>query len=198
MRRLALALVIAALLAPTPASASADAWTRPVPGPVVRPLAPPKTRYGPGHVGVDFRALPGTPVRAAGAGQVTFAGAVARTRHVVVRHANGRRTSYSFLASIRVHAGDRVDRGEILGTTGGAGEQHDGSVLHLGLRIGDDYADPMQLFGAVDLASVVHLAPLGAGERDSTDHEPPTILAGLPAPANPIVCRRWTAGWCRS
>ena len=36
-----------------------------------------------------------------------------------------------------------------------------GTVLHLGLRIGETYVDPMQLFEAGDLTARVHLAPMG-------------------------------------
>src|SRR5256885_4036770 len=109
-----------------PTHAPADAWARPVDGPVVKAFTPPATRYGRGHLGVHLRAAPGTPVRAAGDGIVTFAGKVAYSMHIVVRHANGWRTTYSFVASMRVKTGDRVRAGEVIGTTGGRGPDHDG------------------------------------------------------------------------
>src|SRR5258708_34124469 len=136
-------------LAPAPASGG-DVWLRPVAGRVVRPFQAPLTRYGRGHLGVDFAAAPGTLVRAAGAGTVVFAGLVANARHVVVRHAGGLRTSYSFLASIRVRGGEVVARGEAGGTSGGRGEHHLPAAVHFGPRIGDVYVDPMLLFGAGD------------------------------------------------
>jgi murein DD-endopeptidase MepM/ murein hydrolase activator NlpD len=157
-----LATVGSLLVAPAPASGIA-VWLRPVSGRVARPFRPPVTRYGRGHLGVDFSAAPGTSVRAAGAGTVVFAGVVAATRHVVVRHPGGLRTSYSFLATIRVHRGQRVGRGAVLGTTGGRGEHHDGHVLHLGLRIGDAYVDPMRLFAPGRLPVRVHLVPSSTG-----------------------------------
>lgn len=153
------AVVGALALGPAPA-AGVDTWLRPVAGRVVRVFRAPLTRYGAGHLGVDFAAVPGTAVRAAGAGTVVFAGVVAHTRHVVVLHPGGLRTSYSFLASIRVHTGQQVRRGAVVGTTGGTGEHHDGRVLHLGLRIGDTFVDPMQLFGSLGLPVRVHLAPV--------------------------------------
>jgi murein DD-endopeptidase MepM/ murein hydrolase activator NlpD len=145
------------------ASAVDGAWTRPVPGPVVRSFAPPRARYGAGHLGADLAAAPGTPVRAAGDGIVEFAGVVANTRHVVVRHPGGLRTSYGFLKSISVHRGERVTRGAVVGLTGGTGENHGGQVLHLGLRAGEVFVDPMQLFGPPDLSELVRLAPVESG-----------------------------------
>jgi murein DD-endopeptidase MepM/ murein hydrolase activator NlpD len=176
----------------TDASADASAWTKPVSGPVVRPFEPPKSRFGAGHLGVDFRAAPGTLVRAVGPGTVVFAGVVARTLHVVIRHPNGWRTSYSFLASVRVQTGEEVGA-DVVGTTGGRGENHDGSVLHLGLRIGDAYVDPMQLFGPADLAAMVHLGPLRSETAPSalarSPDERTALAAGLPPDDYPLLGR---------
>ncbi len=145
------------------ARASADAaevWTRPVAGRVVRPFVAPRNRYGAGHRGVDLAAPLGTPVMSAGDGRVVFAGAVAGSLHVVVDHGHGLRTSLSFLATIRVRVGQVVVGGEPVGTAGGTGVDHDVGVVHLGLRVGDVYVDPMRLFARVDLTQVVRLAPL--------------------------------------
>ncbi|HEY3831931.1 MAG TPA: peptidoglycan DD-metalloendopeptidase family protein [Acidimicrobiia bacterium] len=141
-------------------SAPAGVWTRPVAGPVVRPFEAPRTRYGPGHRGVDFAAAPGTPVVAAGPGVVVFAGRIGPSSHVVVLHEpSGWRTGYSFLASVAVRLGEPVGGGTVVGTSGGVGDNHDGTVLHFSLRIGDQYVDPMILFQPIDLAAAVHLAP---------------------------------------
>ncbi len=134
-------------------------WLRPVDGPVVHPFEEPATVYAAGHRGADLAAAPGTPVRAANDGVVSFAGDVAGTLHVTVAHAGGLRTSYSFLSAVSVRTGQAVARGDVLGTTGGTGPDHDGTVLHLGLRVGDRYVDPMQLFRPDDLTRLVHLVP---------------------------------------
>jgi murein DD-endopeptidase MepM/ murein hydrolase activator NlpD len=146
------------------AAAGTDSWTRPVPGAVVRPFDPPRTRYGPGHLGADLSAAPGTPVEVAGDGVVEYAGVVAKTRHVVVRHAGGLRTSYSFLRSIAVRRGQQLRRGTVVGTTGGVGENHAGRVLHLGLRASGSFVDPMRLFAPPDLSERVRLAPIVPGD----------------------------------
>ena len=167
-RRLALVgisvlLLATGALAPPPAS-GLDAWWPPVPGRVVHPFLAPRTRFGRGHLGVDFAARPGTPVRVAGSGTVVFAGVVAGARHVVVEHPGGLLTSYSFLASVRVHTGQAIRRGAVIGRTGGHGENHRPDVFHFGLRIGGAYVDPMRLFAgpndAPDLTTRVHLAPV--------------------------------------
>lgn len=184
MRRIIFAAVIVSL-AFVAVPAHADGWTRPVNGRVTRPFDPPKTRYGPGHLGVDLAIAANEAVRAAGTGTVVFAGPVAHTLHVVIRHANGWRTSYSFLKAIRVHQGETVAAGEIVGWAGGRGEEHGGTVVHLGLRIGDEYVDPMQLFEAVDLATRVHLAPVGAAPPPVNERV--ALAQGLPPDDNPVL-----------
>jgi murein DD-endopeptidase MepM/ murein hydrolase activator NlpD len=157
--------LLAATGAFAPSSAAGlDRWLRPVPGRVARPFQAPRTRFGRGHLGVDFAAEPRTPVRVAGPGTVVFAGVVAGARHVVVEHAGGLRTSYSFLASVRVRTGQVLRRGAVVGSSGGRGPNHASGVVHFGLRIAGAYVDPMQLFSAAgagpDLTARVHLAPI--------------------------------------
>ena len=128
-RNLAAALLLAAVLVvglPAPARAEAGgAYRPPVDGPVTDPFRPP-VGFGPGNRGIDFATEPGTPVTAAAAGEITFAGLVGRSRHVVVLHPDGLRTSYSFLATVDVRRGDRVEQGQTLGTAGGS--------VHFGAR----------------------------------------------------------------
>jgi murein DD-endopeptidase MepM/ murein hydrolase activator NlpD len=195
-RVLLVVVVLLATLASAPARADVG-WVHPVAGPVVRPFQPPTTRYGPGHLGVDFRAPSGTPVQAAGPGRVVFAGAVGTTLHVVVLHSGDRRTSYSFLASVHARVGDVVEAGTVVGTTGGTGENHDGSVLHFALRIGAVYVDPMQLFAPPDLAAVVHLAPTVAQPAAPAPNELRALVDGLPPPDDPVLCSSWDGAWCR-
>jgi murein DD-endopeptidase MepM/ murein hydrolase activator NlpD len=187
---------------PVPPASALGGWLRPVAGRVERPFLAPAFRFGPGHLGADLAAAPGTTVRASGAGTVVFAGVVVDAMHVVISHPGNLRTSYSFLASIRVHTGEEVARGAVVGTTGGRGEQHDGWVLHFGLRVGDTYVDPMQLFGPPDLAAVVHLAPVGPerlGIRASARGFPPAtpipprVVSSVPPSGIPVLFGRRTA-----
>ena len=134
-------------------------WLPPVDGPVVRAFQAPAFAYGPGHRGVDFATAPGTPVRTSGDGVVVFAGSVAGSLHVVVGHDGNLRTTYAFLAGIGVRAGDRVARGQVVGTAGSTGPEHDIGGLHFGVRLGDRYVDPQRLFSACDLTQLVRLIP---------------------------------------
>jgi hypothetical protein len=145
--------------APAPPPTCAG-WLPPVDGAVVRPFQAPAFAYGPGHRGIDVAAAPGTPVRAAGDGVVSFAGSVAGSLHVVVAHDGDLRTTYAFLAGANVRTGERVARGQIVGVVGGAGPEHDPGALHFGLRLGDRYLDPQRLFGACDLTQLVRLVPV--------------------------------------
>lgn len=188
----AVAVALLAVAAPLAAAPPIDAppidappggWLLPVEGPLVRPFEEPVSRYGPGHRGADFEVPPGTVVRAANDGVVSFAGSVAGALHVVVAHAGGLRTSYSFLSRVDVRVGQSVRRGDTVGATGGNGDGHGPGVFHLGLRIGDRYIDPMQLFGPPDLTKLVRLVPtdLPPGEPWSQPRERRGIADGLRA-----------------
>lgn len=130
----------------------------PVDGPVIRSFDAPPRDYGSGHRGVDFAAEPGTLVRAAAHGTVTFAGQVAGSGAVTVDHGNGMRTTYSRLDEIHVAAGARVDQGTWLGTVRDAHDRQAG--LHLGVIVDDQYADPETYLGPLDVSSAIHLAPV--------------------------------------
>ncbi|MGH2710002.1 MAG: murein hydrolase activator EnvC family protein [Actinomycetota bacterium] len=145
---------------------SLGSYSWPVHGPVIRRFEPPTGPYGPGHRGIDIAASVGTPVRAAGTGVVAFAGRVAGDLHVSIDHPDGVRTSYAFLDSVEVRAGDAVDRADVVGAVGpghtGVGTAH----LHFGARWGGEYIDPMLLLSRGDLVGLIHLAPIEEGEPE--------------------------------
>jgi len=148
MRRGALVLAFVALVAGAPLvtapptradSQVAVTYEPPVQGVVVDPFNMPASPYAAGDRGLDYATTDGSPVHASAPGQVVFAGQVGGTLHVVVLHADGIRTSYSFLASIAVARGMQVAAGEVLGTTR--------TSFHFGARAGDAYIDPAVLMG---------------------------------------------------
>lgn len=140
--RVLLAAVVLVLVGPVPAGATSVVRYRlPVTGPVVDPWRPPSGPYGAGNRGVDLGVAPGTAVGAAAEGTVTFAGQVGGIRYVVVRHADGIRTTLGGLAEVWVRAGDPVAAGQVVGTAAGA--------LHFGARTQTTYVDPLGLLGPV-------------------------------------------------
>lgn len=190
-------------VAPGPAAATTTAATArggdglagpveyrpPVDAPVVDGFRPPSTPFGAGNVGIDYATTPGTPVVAAAAGQVVFAGRVGFGLHVVVLHEDGIRTSSSFLASIAVRRGQEVAAGEVVGTTG--------AFLHFGARAGDAYLDPLVLFGA-GVAVSAHLVPDGQRAMGSEADERGGLRRFLGAVPRVVVGVGATAvGWAR-
>lgn len=146
----AVALVPVVTAVPHPAAAAPPpTYVPPVDAPVADPFRPPDGPYGAGNRGLEYATPAGTEVRASADGVVTFAGLVAGARHVTVRHADGLRTTYSFLDRVDVVVGQQVRQGDVVGTTSGH--------LHLGARSGDAYLDPAALFGS-GLAQA-HLVP---------------------------------------
>ena len=142
-----------------PAPGAPGAYRPPVDAPVVDRFRPPQHRYGPGNRGIDYGTRPDTPVVAPAAGEVQFAGAVADDLHVVLLHPDGLRTSLSFLGSVRVRRGERVDAGAVVGHTGTA-------PLHFGVRRGDVYLDPEALLaGRLHGVRLVPV-PFAAVDRD--------------------------------
>ncbi len=137
------------LAAPVAAAGDLVRYEAPVDAALVDPFRPPAHPYGPGNRGIDYATAPGHPVRAAAPGVVTFAGQIGTSRHVVVLHADGIRTSYSFLAETTVRRGDEVSAGQVVGATAGA--------LHFGARAGDAYLDPALLLSGSRWH--VHLVP---------------------------------------
>jgi murein DD-endopeptidase MepM/ murein hydrolase activator NlpD len=97
------------------------------------------------HTGTDIAAPTGTPVLAANAGEVRFAGEQAIFgKVVIVHHGQGLSTSYNHLSRVDVAVGQRLTRGEPVGAVGTTG-QSTGPHLHWGVIVGDVPVDGMPL-----------------------------------------------------
>lgn len=87
------------------------------------------------HTGLDIATTKGTPIGAAAAGTVTYAGPKGTYGNlVVVDHGNGVQTYYAHCDSVCCSAGQKVSQGQIIsrvGTTGNSTGPH----LHLEIRI---------------------------------------------------------------
>lgn len=83
------------------------------------------------HMGLDIANAIGTPVVAADAGVVVFAGwdNSGYGYSIVVDHGNGFMTRYAHLSAFFVKAGDQVKKGEMIGKVGSTGRST-GSHLH--------------------------------------------------------------------
>ena len=96
--------------------------------------------------GLDIAAEPGTPVRAAAPGEVTYAGtpAPAYGGLVILRHGADLYTVYGNLSSVKVRVGQRVRGGSAVGLSG---RERQGLPphLHFEVRRGERPVDPALL-----------------------------------------------------
>ncbi|TYP57443.1 M23 family metallopeptidase [Thermosediminibacter litoriperuensis] len=105
------------------------------------------TRWGEFHTGLDIANSPGTPVRAANAGVVTFAGRNGGYgKLVIVNHGGGFETYYAHLNTISVSVGEKVEKGEVLGTVGTTGRTT-GPHLHFEVRVNGAPKNPLLYLG---------------------------------------------------
>ncbi|HVK31135.1 MAG TPA: peptidoglycan DD-metalloendopeptidase family protein, partial [Burkholderiaceae bacterium] len=97
------------------------------------------------HLGVDYAAPTGTPVRTVGHGTVDFAGWQNGYGNVVqIRHNNERTTLYAHLSRIDVRNGQRVEQGDRVGAVGSTGWST-GPHLHFEFRINGQHQDPLRV-----------------------------------------------------
>jgi len=99
------------------------------------------------HGGADYSAPRGTPVVAANSGRVALvADFFFPGRLVVVDHGLGLYTLYFHLDTIAVTEGQRLERGQPLGTVGATGRAT-GPHLHFGAQMRSARVDPATLLG---------------------------------------------------
>jgi murein DD-endopeptidase MepM/ murein hydrolase activator NlpD len=93
--------------------------------------------------GIDIAAPLGTPVLAAGAGEVAYAGNELKGygNLILVKHDNGYITAYAHNSTLLVKRGDRVGRGQQIAKVGATGAV-DQPQLHFEIRRGTRALDP--------------------------------------------------------
>jgi murein DD-endopeptidase MepM/ murein hydrolase activator NlpD len=112
-------------------------------------LGPVGDRFGPRgdrfHEGVDLPAPAGTPILAAAPGVVTWAAPRAGGwgNLVTIAHADGVRTMYAHLSTIRVRVGEWLAGGTIIGRVGSTGDAT-GPHLHFEVRVDGAAVDPLR------------------------------------------------------
>jgi murein DD-endopeptidase MepM/ murein hydrolase activator NlpD len=103
------------------------------------------------HQGVDIAAKMGTPIEAAAAGTVLFAGRnKGYGNMVMIEHADGRRTIYAHAQSLFVKSGDPVSAGQTIAAVGSTGHST-GPHLHFEVRESNRSVNPLTLL-ANDIA----------------------------------------------
>ncbi|WP_180682184.1 M23 family metallopeptidase [Tepidicella baoligensis] len=95
------------------------------------------------HLGVDYAAPTGTPVRTVGDGTVQFAGWQRGYGNVVfIQHRQDKVTVYAHLHRIDVRRGQRVEQGDLIGQVGCTGVCT-GPHLHFEYRVRGEHRDPL-------------------------------------------------------
>jgi murein DD-endopeptidase MepM/ murein hydrolase activator NlpD len=95
--------------------------------------------------GINIAAPQGTPVFSAENGVVAYAGNELRGfgNLLLIRHANGWMTAYAHLGGMQVARGDKVTRGQKIGTVGSTGSVGE-PQLHFEVRKGSRAVDPRE------------------------------------------------------
>jgi murein DD-endopeptidase MepM/ murein hydrolase activator NlpD len=97
------------------------------------------------HRGVDYAAPTGTPIRAAGDGKVTFAGAKGGYgKAVFIQHGSSYTTVYGHLSRFGrgIRSGTRVRQGQVIGYVGSSGLAT-GPHLHFEFRVNGAHRNPL-------------------------------------------------------
>lgn len=111
------------------------------------------------HLGVDYGAPTGTPVRSIGDGVVDFAGVQNGFGNVVmVKHRGETMTVYAHLSRISVRKGQSIAQGQNLGAVGQTGWAT-GPHLHFEFRVNGQQRDPLTM------ASQSESVPVAAASR---------------------------------
>ncbi len=115
------------------------------------------------HLGVDYAAPTGTPVRTIGDGVVEFAGVQRGYGNVIyIRHRSNQTTVYAHLSRIGVRQGQKVGQGDLIGAVGSTGAST-GPHLHFEFRDNGVHQDPLVI------ARQSESIPINPASRSSFD-----------------------------
>ena len=100
-------------------------------------------RWGRMHEGIDIAVGTGTPVHAAAAGTVIYAGWMEGYGNLVVLdHGNGLSTAYGHNSSLATSVGQTVARGQVIAYSGSTGHST-GPHVHFEVRVNGGPVDPL-------------------------------------------------------
>ena len=94
--------------------------------------------------GIDIAGSRGTPVKAAAAGTVQYAGEELRGygKLVLIKHSNSTMTAYAYNDSLKVVNGQKVQAGQTIATMGDSGTT--GVKLHFEVRVNSKAVNPLR------------------------------------------------------
>jgi murein DD-endopeptidase MepM/ murein hydrolase activator NlpD len=131
------------------------------------------------HAGLDIGVPQGTPVQAAKAGKVVFAGDGGGYGNlVVIQHEDGKFAKYAHMSSINVKEGQQVAAGELVGKVGSTGNST-GPHLHFEVREGSPdgkILDPVAFLEGADEVPVIGGGPGQSAVGES--HSPAARVTG--------------------
>jgi murein DD-endopeptidase MepM/ murein hydrolase activator NlpD len=124
------------------------------------PFGPRADRF---HSGIDIPAATGTPVRAAGNGEVVYAGwrDGGWGNEITIAHGHAVHAMYAHLSTVSVAVGQHVRAGDIIGLVGATGDAT-GPHLHFELRLRGAAIDPLTALPP----PVGHVTGGGSGTND--------------------------------
>lgn len=127
------------------------AFYRPVDGEITSPFGALRVFNGglfyDQHRGVDYHGEIGTAIRATNTGYVALAEELkVRGGTVIINHGIGVMSLYYHLDRIKVQRGDKVDKGQVIGTVGDTGLTT-APHLHFEMRIRNVAVDPSHFYG---------------------------------------------------
>ena len=99
------------------------------------------------HAGLDFSAPQGTPIYATANGTITTAGNSGNGygNHVIINHGYGYETLFGHMVRVKVHNGQTVKRGEVIGWVGSTGKST-GPHCHYEVHKNGEKIDPIYFF----------------------------------------------------
>ncbi|WP_368660380.1 M23 family metallopeptidase [Kocuria sp.] len=126
-------------------------WESPTGGAprVAKDFQPPAKRWLSGHRGVDLTVAWDGRVYAPADGTVSHVGTVVDRNTITIDHGDGLRSSFEPVDS-DLKRGERVRKGQLIGIleNGNHCMFSIRACVHWGVRLGDDYVNPLQFIGA--------------------------------------------------
>ncbi len=139
------------------------------------------------HTGVDWGAPFGTPIFAAGNGDIEEIGLKGGYgKYVRIRHANGYETAYGHMTAFAkgLDVGSKVRQGQVIGFVGSSGLST-GSHVHFEIVVNGRFVDPMRI--KLPRGRVLDGDALNTFDKDRDQLD--AVLSHAPAPAPPHVAQ---------